>query len=111
MRLSLRLSLVCAVLALAACAPSTPMTSEEYMGFCVQQDTGDFICDNISICREYQSVFETQQQTLGECLTQCQTINNNLLRNMDPMSRCWFVATGGEDLCERYCQGKFKQAK
>lgn len=110
MRLSLCLCLLCATVVLAACAPSKPMSSEEFMGFCVQQDTGDFICNNIAICADYQSVFETQQQSLGECLTQCQTINSNQLRNMDPLSRCWFVSTNGENLCERYCRGKFKQA-
>lgn len=103
MRLFAFLTALAALFACASCAPSHPLTSEEFAGFCYQQSTGINICSNIALCNEYRSVLEMQQESRNACIAECRAVYENQMRNQDPLTRCWFVSSNGLDLCKRHC--------
>ncbi|GAB6038907.1 hypothetical protein JCM15519_34660 [Fundidesulfovibrio butyratiphilus] len=80
------------------------MTWSEFAGDCYQSGGRRISCDNISICDEYQTVFDQTFASRKACSEACQSIyNQQSSRNaLDP---CWLIIPGSANVdCQRYCR-------
>lgn len=80
------------------------MTWSEFAGNCYQSGGRRISCDNISICDEYQTVFDQTFASQQKCLEACQSIftRQNSRDGLDP---CWLIIPSAANTdCQRYCR-------
>jgi len=103
-RRTLLFACLCLLLAALAvgCAPRTPMTDSEFLGFCHSAGGRNDTCDSVGICETYLRGVSSHDPDLGTCLQGCGEVKRRLeaAHNLS----CSRSVGGGYAWCQRSCR-------